>query len=227
MRRTHHAKGFTLLELLAVVGLLGIILFFVIPNVDSMTPGARLKSSARGIASSIELAQGQAIATGKEYTLAYDLSKGSYWIILPPPEPEPKPLNPEDKPPPLPDVEHGKFPEVSSEKTGSGTSSGAASTPKKTPTSYMGRDIIEENFVPADVEIQSVTLQSGRETSSGIVYVPFSSLGNEGSHAIMVRLRGANGRPSNEAPICVRFNALTRTVDFGNEKLGWEQLSGQ
>ncbi len=68
-------RGFTLLELLAVVALLGIILFFVVPNVDAMTPGARLKSTARKIASTMELVQGEAIASQKEFMVAYDLSR--------------------------------------------------------------------------------------------------------------------------------------------------------
>src|SRR5581483_7108110 len=78
--------GFTLLELLAVVALLGLVLFVVVPKLDNITPGARLKAAARKIGSTMELAQGQAIATGKEYTLAYDLNKGMFWIILPPPD---------------------------------------------------------------------------------------------------------------------------------------------
>lgn len=220
-------RGFTLLELLAVVALLGIILFFVVPNVDAMTPGARLKSTARKIASTMELAQGEAIASQKEFTVAYDLSRQTYWIILPPKEDEPqqKLPDPNEVQPPPPDVEHGKFPEV---QQGSSGNQGAPkpTAPPKTAVSYANRETLGEDELPPDIEIQSVTLQSGKESTSGVIYVPFSSLGNEGSHAVMVRLKSKNFQPTKEPPICVRFNALTRTVDFANEKLGWEQLNG-
>src|SRR6478672_5841819 len=86
MQRSREA-GFTLLELLAVVALLGLVLFFVLPNLDNLTPRARLKSAARRIGTTMELAQGEAISSGKEFVLAYDLSKGTYWVILPPPDP--------------------------------------------------------------------------------------------------------------------------------------------
>jgi prepilin-type N-terminal cleavage/methylation domain-containing protein len=214
--------GFTLLELLAVVALLGLVLFFVIPNLDGLTPRARLRATARRIGSTMELAQGEAISSGKQFTMAYDLNKKMYWIILPPPDVPATLPDPNAPPPPLPDVEHAPMPAVMppSATTGAKPTTPAATATK--PGDYTGRDTLEPDALPDDVDIGSVSLPNGKESSSGVIYVNFSALGNEGSHGVMVRLRGSsNGTASPEPPIYVRFNALTRTVDFGTDKPSW------
>lgn len=222
-RRARARGGFTLIELLAVVGLLGVILFVVTPNLDNVSPRSRLRAAARRIASTIELAQGQAIASGKELVLAYDLDKRTFWLILPPKEDE-KVLNatpdPNVPPPPLPDIEHGPRPEVESSQNGSSSPRG--------PLSFAGRETFGEDLLPEDVILVSVHPASGQEKTSGQVYVTFSSLGNDGSHSVFLKLKGATSTTTvDDTTLSVRFNALTRTVDFANEKLEWKTIDGQ
>jgi prepilin-type N-terminal cleavage/methylation domain-containing protein len=234
-RRLQRARGFTLLELLAVMALLGLLLFVIVPNIDNMTPAARLKAAARRIGTTMELAQGESIAAGKEFTLAYDLSKGAYWIILPAPDSTATPVpgstpgattsllpgtpgsaQPNGPQPPPPDVEHDDKPLL----TSSSTNGGASPPPSTSNQNFQGRETLGADFVGDDVQIASVDLPNGKESTSGIVYVNFSSLGNEGSHSVLLQLKNANGGPSG-TQMAVRFNALTRTVDFGDQKLGF------
>ncbi len=228
-------RGFTLLELLCVMALLGLLLFVIIPNIDNMTPTARLKGAARRIGTTMELAQGESIAAGKEFTLAYDFSKGSYWIILPAPDTttpapgstpgappslvpgSPGAAQPNGPQPPPPDIEHDDKPLLTSSSANGGSSSPPPSTSNQ---NFQGRETLGADYVGDDVQITSIDLPNGKESSSGIVYVNFSSLGNEGSHSVLLQLKGANGGPTG-AQMSVRFNALTRTVDFGDQKLGF------
>ena len=78
-----------------------------------------------------------------------------------------------------------------------------------------------------DVVMASVSFPTQQEVSSGVTYIKFSSLGNEGSHAVFLKLKtGGSGANPADATLSVRFNALTRTVDFGPEKLGWSAVNG-
>jgi prepilin-type N-terminal cleavage/methylation domain-containing protein len=250
MRATRRS-GFTLLELLCVVALLGILLFFVLPKLDSVTPQTRLKSAARRIGSTMELAQGQAIASGKEYVLAYDLGKQSYWLILPPPD-DPNALpgagtaakpgttttataqsgDPNAQPPPPPDVEHDPKPAVTTpapSKSGGGTATPVATTPAPSSLSsqnnYQGRETTLQEDLGDDVQMVSVSFPNGQEGTNGIVYVRFSSLGNEGTHSVTLKLKGSSDTTQG-GNMSVRFSALTRTVDFGDQKLGWSTIGG-
>jgi prepilin-type N-terminal cleavage/methylation domain-containing protein len=233
---SRRGAGFTLLELLAVMALLGLVLFFVVPRLDNISPKTRLRSAARKIGSTMELAQGQAIATGKEYVLAYDVSKGTFWIILPPPD-DPNaaaaaPADPNTPPPPPPDVEHDPKPAVTTAtpKAGSSGASTPAAPPAHGSTSYQNRETAFEDLVGDDIVISSISLPNQQESTSGVLYITFSSLGNEGSHSVCLKLKGSQASSSfdtSDSTLSVRFSALSRTVDFASEKLGWSTLSGQ
>ena len=64
-------RGFTLVELIAVMAIMAILLLAITPALDNMLPSYRLKGGARIIASNIELAQSEAITRRKEFVLAY------------------------------------------------------------------------------------------------------------------------------------------------------------
>ena len=84
--------GFTLIEILAVVLIIGMVLAIVLPNLDRITPKHRLASAAREIASTSELARHLAITRSALYSVLYELdppgSRGRaiYRILLPPGE---------------------------------------------------------------------------------------------------------------------------------------------
>ncbi|MFG0317859.1 MAG: prepilin-type N-terminal cleavage/methylation domain-containing protein [Planctomycetota bacterium JB042] len=85
MRRpkTHRARGMTLIELVVVVGLIGVLFGIVFFRLDFMLPGQRLKSSARQVASHLEQAFNYAVVSGKPVRFEYDLENRAYRFIHP------------------------------------------------------------------------------------------------------------------------------------------------
>jgi type II secretion system protein H len=72
--------GFTLIELVVVVAIVGMVLASVAIRFDSLTVSARLRASAREIASTIGLAHSRASATGRAQTIVFDTGNQQYWI---------------------------------------------------------------------------------------------------------------------------------------------------
>ena len=94
--------GFTLLEMLAVIFIIGITLALVLPNLDRLTPKHRLRAAAREVASTIELCRHQAVTRAATYGIAYDLDgrTPTYRLILPADEfGDREPLAPRTLPP--------------------------------------------------------------------------------------------------------------------------------
>lgn len=67
------ADGFTLLELLVVLAILGVVVGLAVPLFGRAMPGMELQASARAVAAELRSARGRAIAGNDEIVVAVDV----------------------------------------------------------------------------------------------------------------------------------------------------------
>lgn len=84
MQRSH--RGFTLLEILIVLGLMGLLAVLIVPRALSGNDYYTLGHNTRAVAGIMRLARGQAIAEQKEMVVTFDLDNKTYQ--LPPEKPK-------------------------------------------------------------------------------------------------------------------------------------------
>lgn len=76
-------RGFTLLELVAVVAIMGLLLFLFVPSIGA-TDSARLRGGARELGAHLEYARQRAVLTGKPHRILIGLDEGWYqleWFV--------------------------------------------------------------------------------------------------------------------------------------------------
>lgn len=72
-------QGFTLLEMLIVVGILGLVGIIAIPSISN-TFRFSVQSSARELATLIKDATNSAQVTGRVHRMVYDIKNAQYWV---------------------------------------------------------------------------------------------------------------------------------------------------
>lgn len=73
-------RAFTLVEIAAVVAIMGIAVTIFVTRVDNVMPGTRLRLAARQVGDSIDLAISDAVMNGKERVIAYYMGPGGMAI---------------------------------------------------------------------------------------------------------------------------------------------------
>jgi len=73
------ARGFTLLEMMAVVAILALLFGLALPNLGVLG-GANLRSQARELAGAIELARQRAVVTGTPHRVLLALEEGAFRV---------------------------------------------------------------------------------------------------------------------------------------------------
>lgn len=209
--------GFSLVEIMAVLIILGVILMAVVPAIDNLVPTYRLRSAAREVASLIELAHSEAVSTRKEYRLAYDLDRNTYWLILPPKEREEDQQDAQDPSSlmggggggevtkegrPVDDIEHGP-PPVDPD----------AEQDQDQARSDAERDALQPKGLPTDVVFEVIVVGDD-DKRVGEVVVPFTHEGAGGTHIVGLKLE--NGAETDQ--LWVKFNALTRTIEYSEQR---------
>ena len=73
-------KGFTLLELMLVLVIVGVLMTQILPNTTSANQAASLKAAANDIASAFRYTRSYAIYSGKEASFTLDIEQNTYQI---------------------------------------------------------------------------------------------------------------------------------------------------
>jgi prepilin-type N-terminal cleavage/methylation domain-containing protein len=81
--------GFTLIELIAVIIIIGLIAMVTVTRLDFLVPKYRLRGAAREVGSVLGLGKAHAAANGKDVYFEVDLARGAYWLLAPFPKAEP------------------------------------------------------------------------------------------------------------------------------------------
>jgi prepilin-type N-terminal cleavage/methylation domain-containing protein len=71
--------GFTLIELIVVVALMGLMLFFSLPRLQNNPFLNDTKKSSRWLISKVQILRENAVRNQKRYTLHFDLDSGRVW----------------------------------------------------------------------------------------------------------------------------------------------------
>lgn len=73
-------SGFTLLEVLTVIGVLAILVAIAIPTFSTWLPNYRLKSAARGLYSDMQMAKLGAIKNNVNWAIVFDRAGSRYYV---------------------------------------------------------------------------------------------------------------------------------------------------
>jgi Tfp pilus assembly protein FimT len=71
-------RGFSIIEIVWVLGLAMILMAVAIPNFLSLLPSLRLSSAARQVAQDLQVARMKAISQNQSYTVSFNTTNGTY-----------------------------------------------------------------------------------------------------------------------------------------------------
>ncbi len=77
--RKRYCRGFTLIELIVVISLFGLMLFFSLPRIQNNPFIDDSKKSARWLIGKVQSLKESAIRDQKQYSLHFDLDSGRIW----------------------------------------------------------------------------------------------------------------------------------------------------
>lgn len=86
--RTGRMRGFTLVELLVVIGIISVMAAISLPNISGFVQASRVRSAQDQVASAIQRARSRAIARNTQWGVSFIIESPSvYWVHIEDPEP--------------------------------------------------------------------------------------------------------------------------------------------
>ncbi len=79
--------GYTLMELLAVIGILSLMMLVAISRIDFLIPKYRVRAAGRELGAYLKHIKTRAVAEGKPLIVCYDCPGRKYWVLAPLPIP--------------------------------------------------------------------------------------------------------------------------------------------
>ena len=74
-------QGFTLVELLLVIALIGVVLVLAVPSMRDTLTGDKLHKTSRQLIGMERKLRGEAVRDQKDYILCLDLPNSTYWVV--------------------------------------------------------------------------------------------------------------------------------------------------
>ncbi len=81
--RRQAALGFTIVELMVTIAVIGLIAGVTAVSVEALLPRSRLNSEVRALAGTLQGARSDAIARNFEFWIEYDLDEDAYRVLTP------------------------------------------------------------------------------------------------------------------------------------------------
>ena len=81
---SHTMRGFTLVEIMIVLGLIGMMMAMVVPNLGILVPSARLRGSGTELQRNLDLLRSEARIQSKRIAMEFDLDKRRWRAVYPP-----------------------------------------------------------------------------------------------------------------------------------------------
>ena len=95
----HLRSGFTMIELMAAIVIIGLVAGVVSVSWERILPGQKLSSDVRALSSRLHSARSEAIARSAEFQVVYNFEQNAYWLRSPfgedkkyEPDPEKRPI---------------------------------------------------------------------------------------------------------------------------------------
>jgi prepilin-type N-terminal cleavage/methylation domain-containing protein len=82
-RTRRDESGFTMIEVMVVIGIIAILAGAAIPGFSAWIPDYRLKSAVQDLYSNMQLAKMEAIRSNSQYRISFDTTNKTYQVIRP------------------------------------------------------------------------------------------------------------------------------------------------